>query len=296
METPQAGEIHFDVRPVVNDRAEMATLSGLFRTVWPQNTIARPECLDWLYFQNPRGAIIGFNAWHGSTLAAHYVVAPIAAEYRGREVPAALSLNTATHPNYQRRGLFVRLAEATYARARELGAHHVIGVANDNSTPGCVRNLKFQNVGPLQVRVGIGLPSAVADTTPPGTSWRRPWSAEDLAWRLKNPGRRYTWQRAANRVAVLAPTGKVGIQAVLKVASDATLAGIIRSATPGATPLGPRMWMGLSRRIKPAPTSMDLPKALRIRPLNLIFLPLQDDDATIEASTTEFEALDFDAY
>lgn len=296
MDTTAPPPIDLDFRPVVNRPDEIAAISGLFQTVWPEHPVSRPDCLDWLYFQNPRGNIIGFNAWHGNTLAAHYVVAPIAAEYRGKLVPAALSLNTATHPDYQRRGLFVKLASATYARARDMGLHHVIGVANDNSTPGCVRNLKFQNVGPLKVHVGIALPSVVADAAPPDTSWRRHWTPDDLAWRLRNPGLRYGRQRAGQRVAVLAPTGKVAIQAVLKIEGDAGLAGTIRAGIRSVLPLGPRMWMGLSRRIQPATASMELPKALRIRPLNLIFLPLQDDRDAIDMSTTEFEALDFDAY
>lgn len=296
MDSPLPTDISFDVRPVVSNPAEMATLSGLFKSVWPQSTISRPECLDWLYFQNPRGNIIGFNAWHQGNLAAHYVVMPISAHYRGQIVPAALSLNTATHPNYQRRGLFVRLAEATYARAKELGAHHIIGVANANSTPGFLGKLAFQNVGPLDVHVGLGLPAVASDAAPADTTWRRDWSADDLRWRLRNPAGTYSTQKSGGRVAILSPTGTLGIQAVLKIEGDPRLAGAIREFAGSALALGPRLWMGLSRRIKAPVASMELPESFRKSPLNLIFRPLQDPSSTIEKGTTEFEALDFDAY
>lgn len=286
----------FHLRPVIRDEREMSALSDLFRTVWPESTISRRDCLDWLYFQNPRGSIIGFNAWHGENLAAHYVVMPIAASHRGANVAAALSLNTATHPNYQRRGLFVRLAEATYARCKDMGLHHVVGVANANSTPGFLTKLAFQNVGQLDVHVGIGLPTVVSDLPPADTSWRRIWQRDDLTWRLKNPAATYHSQRTGDRIAVLAPTGTLGIQAVLKLEGDAGLRESIRETVGGGLALGPRMWMGFSRRIKPAAASLELPETFRKSPLNLIFRPLQDSTATIEKETVEFEALDFDAY
>ena len=35
------------------------------------------EYLDWLYFQNPNGAAVGYDAFCGKTLIGHYVCIPI---------------------------------------------------------------------------------------------------------------------------------------------------------------------------------------------------------------------------
>lgn len=45
-----------------------------------------------------------------------------------------LSLNTATYPKYQGKGLFTKLAEKTYEASVQQGFHSIHGVANANST------------------------------------------------------------------------------------------------------------------------------------------------------------------
>ncbi|MFQ5495797.1 MAG: GNAT family N-acetyltransferase, partial [Phycisphaerae bacterium] len=151
-----------------------------------------PAYLRWLYADNPRGQVIGFNAWSGGELAGHYAVIPIRALLDGKTVHAALSLNTAVHPDHQGKGLFTRLAEMTYDRAVALGVDHVVGVANANSTPGFVRKLAFESVGRLEARLFWRWPRpAVAGSVAAGR-WSRRWDADDLSWRIRNPSARYT--------------------------------------------------------------------------------------------------------
>jgi hypothetical protein len=240
--------------------------------------------------------VIGVNAWDGESLAAHYVVTPIRAALAGRELPAALSLNTATHPNYQRRGLFVRLAEATYAAAREQGIDHVIGVANANSTPGFLNKLAFRDLGRLDAVIGLGLP-ALGDG-PPVTeaSWRRVWSADELEWRLRNPAGDYRRQRAPHGAAVLSATVAIGVQAVLCMEEDPERCAAIERTVRAGAALGARLWIGRSRRIRPAAASMELPERFRRSPLNLIYRSLNNPAATPDAATVEFQAIDFDAF
>ena len=63
----------------------------------------------------------------------------------------ALSLNTAVHERARGGGVFTRLAEETYDKARVRGIRVVVGVANANSTPGFVKRLGFTSIGPLPV-------------------------------------------------------------------------------------------------------------------------------------------------
>lgn len=141
--------------------------------------------LDWQYLQNPDGRVIGTDAMDGERLAAHYSVIPRTFQFAGEQIAGALSVNTATDPEYQGRGLFVCLAEETYAAAARQGVRFIIGVANANSVGAFARRLGFTVLG--HVRLGVShrpIPeSSGALTTLRSAAW---W-----AWRLRNPSRYY---------------------------------------------------------------------------------------------------------
>lgn len=90
----------------------------------------------WQYADNPVGKIVGFNAYMGNLLAAHYVTMPIYMNIEGEKTLGVLSLNTATHPEHRGKRLFTILAEKSYQYAAENGYKFVIGVANAQSTHG----------------------------------------------------------------------------------------------------------------------------------------------------------------
>src|SRR5205814_9366938 len=121
---------------------------GLLTTAFATDTFTA-DGLAWRYRDNPAGQVVGADAWDGARLAAHYVTCPLEARIDGAVVKGLLSLNTATHPDYQGRGLFTTLAEAAYAQGAAAGYGFVIGVANAYSTPGFVRRLAFQHVDRL---------------------------------------------------------------------------------------------------------------------------------------------------
>lgn len=269
--------------------------AGLFGVVWPKARQLTTDYVRWMYAENPAGPAIGFNAWAGDKLAGHYVVTPIRAALSGTPVAAALSLNTAVHPDHQGRGLFTKLAQQTYALARSQGLQHVIGVGNAKSTPGLVRKLDFRLIRPLDVRLTWGWPRADEEPGPEACSWRRIWTPEDLRWRLRNPALCYTaaWQRGCRQI--LAPTGRCGILAVLKV--DRGAAQDAASDLPRPPPGRIKLWMGLSRRVRmPRAGALPLPVRLRPSPLNLVIRYLSGGEDVVRAETVEFEALDFDAY
>ena len=59
-----------------------------------------------VYKLNPDGYAIGFNAWSGSTLVGQYACIPSRIQIQGSIARAMLSLNTATHPEYEGKGIF----------------------------------------------------------------------------------------------------------------------------------------------------------------------------------------------
>lgn len=146
-----------------------------------------PEYLKWQYADNPVGTIVGFNAYNGEELAAHYVTMPIYMNINGQKTLGLLSLNTATHPNHQGKRLFTTLADRTYQYAAENGYKFVIGVANANSTHGFLKHLGFKLIGPLTFKVGLGM--KLYQRT--DYTFTRYWDKVIMDWRLKNPSMKY---------------------------------------------------------------------------------------------------------
>src|SRR5690349_12069268 len=130
--------------PIRTDAAALAQYGALFQACFPMTDKFTPRYLQWLYVDNPDGKAVGYDAWDGERLAAHYVCIPARAWVEGAQVPVLLSLNTATHPDYQGKGLFTKLASMTFEAGAAQGFDGVYGVANANSTPGFVRKLGFQ--------------------------------------------------------------------------------------------------------------------------------------------------------
>jgi hypothetical protein len=171
----------------------------------------------------------------------------------------------------------------TYEVARQAGAHHVVGVANANSTPGFLTKLRFTLVTPLDARLHWRAPRLVDTATP--LSWRREWSSDDLAWRFANPAARYF--RRGN--TVFSPTHIPGISATMRLECDV--------AVERGRFTGIGLWIGTSPGVYfPAAGGVAVPERFRKSPLNLIFRPLQDFTDVLERGGVHFEALDFDAY
>jgi GNAT superfamily N-acetyltransferase len=280
-------------RPLDLSPTGLAEVVDLLHAAFPDASHLDVRYLHWCYCANPAGAAIGRNAYDEGRLAAHYVTVPLRARILGREETGVLSLHTATHPEHQGKGLFTRLAEATYRDAAAAGHGFVLGVANAASTPGFVRKLGFQLVHPLDVRIGLGAaPEPRGDVV---VTFERLWDEPSLRWRLACPARLYRRVLRRGRATVYAPTGRLGIWAELATVSRHLAATEELPRLGPANPL--RLWMGLDpgRRWQGAPW-MRLPASLRPSPLNLIFRDLGGESRVLDAASVRFAAFDFDAY
>ncbi|NVK63618.1 MAG: GNAT family N-acetyltransferase [Flavobacteriales bacterium] len=91
---------------------------------------------------------IGFFAYAEShEPAAYYGVYPYQLEINGDHFLGAQSGDTITHPNHQRKGLFLQLAKLTYDLAREEGIHVIFGFPNGQSAPGFFKKLNWLETG-----------------------------------------------------------------------------------------------------------------------------------------------------
>lgn len=279
--------------PIRTDDAALSQYGALFAACFPGTNKYTPDYLKWQYADNPDGQAVGFDAWDGERLAAHYVCVPARARVAGKEVLLLLSLNTATHPDYQGKGLFTKLAAMTYDAGAEQGFDAVYGVANANSTPGFIRKLGFQLVRPLEARVGLG---GLGTRAAQGSAGRAPeferlWSQDSLAWRCACPHNRVharrnggVWQFDAAALGAARVYGEVAVD----------VPALPRQAG-GWAPL--RLYLGLvPDHERHFGLYASIPHKLRPSPLNLIYRSLSGRAAQLDPANIRFTFLDFDAY
>ena len=282
----------YEIRALDLSAGEISKIASLLRVVFPKAIHLTESYLNWQYNQNPAGTAVGFNAWAGQDLAAHYVTIPVKYRLGSDSVRGVLSLNTATHPAHQGKKLFTILAEKAYDEAARRGNSFVVGVANANSTPGFVRKLGFQEVTQLDARLFLG-PAPLGDDL--ACHFERAWDPETLSWRIANPEARYGKSSPIGRFRIEAPTDTFGIKAdlgdfplALEPRHDWAKRKMIRPIT---------LWLGLDD-VRPWRTLRggSMPERFRRSPLNLIYRSLDNREPTVERSGIRFRAIDFDPY
>lgn len=282
------------IRAMRHDRDSLATYVRLFEKAFPDNARFTVAYLDWLYNANPDGLAIGFDAWDGGELVAHYVCIPSRVEIHGAASRAMLSLNTATHPSHQGQGLFTRLATATYDAAASIGIEAVYGVANANSTPGFVRKLGFKLIKPLDAQIGWGTLDPDWDTVREQTSFRRQWNSANLFWRMSNPKNHVFAHRGRDCTQFFAKAKGWALPVYAECECDFP---IEPSLVRRPIWLAPRLFLGLfptgSRRHS---TYVQIPQSLRPSPLNFIYRALSCADPSLDEHGLNLSFLDFDAY
>ena len=271
----------YDLQPTRTDTASLAQYAGLLSSVFAGVSKFSTAFLEWQYLHNPAGTVVGFDALApDGALAAHYVTIPVQYQRGGQPERGLLSLNTATHPAHQGKGLFTKLAASTYQAAADAGFGFVIGVANQNSTPGFLKKLGFTLVAPLDVQLGRGPVRYPA--TEPGFSSH--FSPELARWRVGCPASRYF--AAAGKL--YSQTDRGLVQAMLSQRPE--LAAEAAAGSPWV-----QMWIGHAPGTRFGTLYGRLPERLKPSPLNLIYLDLQGRP-TPAADEIRFELIDFDAY
>lgn len=260
--------------------------------VWPQGGYTY-DYLHWLYRENPVGFAEVYNVWDKGQIIAHYAAIPIMAKLFGCTEKGLLSLNTAVHPLHRGKGYFKSLANLTFEDAHYNGANFVIGVANSNSTLLFRRQLRFQFVTPLTVKIGLGnvKRSLKHDIQ---FDYMRTWDRPTLNWRLKRPNAKYYSIEKSGFNSILGHTGRYGIWAsMLDITSD----GIVVSKQKIFRWNPFNLWIGLDESCDWGRSNyVNIPDRLKPSPLNLVFKDLSGMGRLLNSNKILFSLLDFDAY
>lgn len=103
---------------------------------------------QWKYTDNPAGEVVAFVAEAPEgTIAAYYGVLPEIYLVNGKPKKIYQSMDTMTHPDFQRRGLFGLLAKKTYEYVAEAeGELKIVGIPGLTSYPGFVKKLEWKDI------------------------------------------------------------------------------------------------------------------------------------------------------
>lgn len=107
--------------------------------------------LQWQYLDNPtRELFVDLAvADAGARIAAIYATLPIFVRVGGQRRLALQSLDTLTDADFRGKGLFTKLAGATFARAEQRGAAFIYGFPNGASAPGFFKKLGWVKLDPV---------------------------------------------------------------------------------------------------------------------------------------------------
>ncbi len=303
--------------------ATLVEATDLLNIELPDRRWADESHLAWLYGANPFGrGILGFRR-SGDRLDAHYANIPQRYRTPHGEMNMMFSLNAVTRGVAQRQGHFWSIAEEVYERAAsEYGAHGVIGVSNDNSTPPVVKKLDFRLLGPLPVKI-IPRGPALAGVThslvdaewltsgaanvldgldhPVPWGWRNRMTREYLTWRLSSPNTEpFHIHVSPELIAMSVPShlGPLAAAVVVKLIPRfdrrVLSAGPLISAICAHHGAGFAVYAGFNDRVPVR--GLRPPRRLQPAPLNLIYRSLDNQAAKHEFRLETFEFLDMDAY
>ena len=148
----------------------------------------------WKHHENPFGASPGWVAVDGNRIVGLRIWLRWRFVQGGRRWAAVRAVDTATHPEYQGRGIFRRLTTASLEELRAEGVAHVFNTPNEQSRPGYLK-MGWQTVGKLPVAVRFSSPRSAAS-----------------AWRARVPADKWSLPSGAGEAAIeaLADDAEIG--------------------------------------------------------------------------------------
>lgn len=287
MDTPDASNLF--ITKILSDASRFNAYLRLFKQCFPNANKYTYQYLKWLYLDNPFGSAIGFDALVGDQVVAHYAVIPAPAKISHKDCLVCWSLNTATHPNYQGLGLFIKLAGLTYEFAKKRGYIAIIGIANKNSTLGFIKKLSFKLLGQQKIRFGYF--NSISLLKPDIN--RRVWPEELLSWRLSNPSEKYYYRQVGSKIRIYTFTQPFDLPVLLYCCEKniAIAEGIRSFAFPSL--LKPTFF--ISFNYNASGFYCKLPNKIFPSPWNVIYRIL-DDSHTISSSNISICGFDSDTF
>jgi predicted N-acetyltransferase YhbS len=280
---------------MISYQAQGENLSSLENTSVFLNRVMKKhhfssDYLKWQYFDNPVGNAIAICAYENDSIIGHYAAQPIISLIEGREIPGIFILNAAVDPSSQGKGVLRNIADRVHDQAARDGFRFMIGVGNRNSTPIYTKSFGFRLLGPLDVKVGFGIPKQNKATS---YSYKRVWNDSLIKWRMQNPSDKYLINQKTEKTLVF----KKNFFFLSTI-----LASFNKLINHDILVNSPNYRLNLFIGNDPAidwtqnNSFINFPNFAKPSPLNLIFKELQEDRFEISRANMLIRCIDFDAY
>jgi GNAT superfamily N-acetyltransferase len=111
-----------------------------------------PQLFRWKHIDNPFGRSVILVAEIDDTIVGLRAFMRWQLDHGGDLIECGRAVDTATHPNYLRRGIFKRLTMEALEVAREVGLQLIFNTPNERSRPGYLK-MGWSDVGPIRVLI-----------------------------------------------------------------------------------------------------------------------------------------------
>lgn len=142
-------EIYNELLPRHFVGQDLLPLIKLNQSTYNGREISENKYLEWEYFQNPDGTAVITTIEAVNNVVSQFIILPHFFSINGKIQKGSLSVNTLTHPDYRKRGLFEKLAKETFNRCPEKEILFTIGFPNSESQPIIEKKQIFERVGCL---------------------------------------------------------------------------------------------------------------------------------------------------
>lgn len=278
----------YSIRPIETDDVSLLYCANFLANTFGRTDLFTLEYLQWLYRDCPSGSVLGYNAWFGDELVAHYPVLPIDVNIFGALRRGVISINNGTRLDHRRKGLMRNLAMRTISDVQTERFEFALAITNGQSTPVYLIELQFRTFGSLDALVSLrprerGCPLVDYD-------FYFNKNPAIFEWRMKRPGSCYRSVSVGSGEAIVASTQLPRVFVQL-AAHDASIAVETREA-----PCGAYVWLGIDSLATRKTASLNIPRMLRPSPLNFVFRSFSSDVELTDEMKFYFEGMDFDAF
>jgi GNAT superfamily N-acetyltransferase len=143
-----------------------AGIIALWKAAFPDGESGRadPDYWNWQFRDPPAGPARFRLAVAGDQIVGQYAVIPVPMQVGDKAIAGTLSLDTMTHPDYLRQGIFTTLANELYAELGREGFPITYGFPNENSIGPLTKRLQWSYICSLPVYVKPLRPAAIVDS------------------------------------------------------------------------------------------------------------------------------------
>ncbi len=246
--------------------------------------------LKWQYFENPVGNAIAISAYENGVIIGHYAAQPILSKLGSEEICGLLILNAAIDQLHQGKGVFLKITYLLHTQATEQNFKFIIGVANKKSTPIYINRFKFQLVGQLDVKIGIGKLIVKRQTE---YFYERIWNDKILNWRLNNPNHEYNINQSIDQFFVF----KRNFFFISTLMGEFSKFIKFENNFSKSNHFG-NLFIGINSSINWMENKkyISFPEFIKPSPLNLIFKGLNNNLYNLAGKNILFRCIDFDAF